>query len=103
LIDRGSLFTDSFLIDRGSLFTDSFLIDRGSLFTDSLFTDPIGVLPTDDPGRWALLGSLEPIELPYRGGVLALECIDMRLESSDIARAAGESFSWWVPVGSAGP
>ena len=63
---------------------------------------------TDDPGSEMTLGLTEggrslltewgsliieedPMLPPYRGGVLALECIDIRLESSDIERAEGLS------------
>ena len=65
--------------------------------------------PTDDPGIEMALGSLftdggslltdggslfieeDPMLPPYRGGVGAFECMDIRLESSDIARADGLS------------
>ena len=67
--------------------------------------------PTDDPGSEMALGSLltdggrslltdggrslfieeNPMLPPYRGGVGAFECMDIRLESSDIARAEGLS------------
>ncbi len=62
----------------GSLLTDggrSLFTDGGSLFTDgaSLFIEEDPMLP------------------PYRGGVGAFECMDTRLESSDIARADGPS------------
>ncbi len=60
----------------GSLFRDSLFMDVGrSLLSDSLFTN----LLEDEMVRL------------YRGGVLALECMDIRLEFSDIARAEGES------------
>jgi len=70
----------------GSLFTDggcSLLMDGGrSLLTD--FAPP------------ALVGGLLFIEEdemlpPYQGWVGALECMDIRLESSNIARAEGLS------------
>ena len=91
----------------------------GSILTDggrSLFMGVMLLKPTDDPGSEMTLGSsltdfaptsdsvaksalvgssifTEPDEIlpPYRGGVLALECMDIRLESSDIARAEGLS------------
>ena len=66
--------------------------------------------PIDDPGREMSLGSIltdggrslltdggslfieeDPMLPPYRGGVGAFECMDTRLESSDIARAEGLS------------
>ena len=64
--------------------------------------------PTDDPGSEMALGLtdggrsllteggslfIEEISMlpPYRGGVGAFECIDIRLESSDIASAEGMS------------
>ena len=60
----------------GSLFTEGdFFTDGGSLLSDSLFTEFLE----------------DEIVPPYRGGVLARECMDIRLESSDIARAEGES------------
>ncbi len=60
----------------GSLFTDGdFFTDGGSLLSDSLFTDLLE----------------DEIVPPYRGGVLALECMDIRLKFTDIARAEGES------------
>jgi hypothetical protein len=62
----GSLFTDG-----GSLLTDggrSLLTDGGSLFIEE-----------------------DPMLPPYRGGVGAFECMDTRLESSDITRADGLS------------
>ena len=65
----GSLFRDS-LFTEGDFFTDG-----GSLLSDSLFTELLE----------------DEIVPPYRGGVLARECMDIRLESSDIARAEGES------------
>ena len=63
----GSLFRDSLYTD-GDFFTDG-----GSLLSDSLFTE-------------LLEDEMVP---PYRGGVLARECMNIRLESSDIARAEG--------------
>jgi hypothetical protein len=62
----GSLFTDG-----GSLLTDggSLLTDGGSLFIEEDY----------------------PMLPPYQGGVGAFECMDTRLESSDIARADGLS------------
>ena len=57
-----------------SLFTEGdFFTDGGLLF--SLFTEFLE----------------DEIVPPYRGGVLARECMDIRLEASDIARAEGES------------
>jgi hypothetical protein len=55
----------------------SSLFTEGDCFTDggSLFTELLE----------------DEIVPPYRGGVLARECMDIRLESSDIARAEGES------------
>jgi hypothetical protein len=63
----------------------------GSLLTDggrSLLTDGGRSLLTD----WGSL-FIEEDEMmpPYRGGVGAFECIDIRLEYSDIARAEGLS------------
>jgi hypothetical protein len=52
------------------------LTDRGH----SLFTD-----------RHSLFIEEDPMLPPYRGGVLALECMDIRLESWEIARAEGLS------------
>ena len=63
----------------------------GSILTDrgrSLLTDGGRSLLTD----WGSL-FIEEDEMmpPYRGGVGAFECIDIRLEYSDIARAEGLS------------
>jgi hypothetical protein len=60
----------------------------GSLFRDSLFTE--GDFFTDGGSLFTELLEDEIVP-PYRGGVLARECMDIRLESSDIARAEGES------------
>ena len=66
----------------------------------SLLAEAMLLKPTEDPGSGTLLGSLlteamllNPDEMlpPYRGGVGAFECMDIRLESSDIARAEGLS------------
>ena len=80
-------------MDESSLLMDesSILIDGGrSLFTDDgrlLFTDGWRSFYTD--GERPLLE--EEIEPPSRGGVLALECTEIRLQSCDIACAAGDS------------
>ncbi len=61
--------------DPGSEMTMGFTGGWRSLFTDggSLFTEEDEMLP------------------PYRGAALALDCMDIRLESSDITRAEGLS------------
>ncbi len=79
----------------------------GSLLTDFAPEELVAILlaPTDDPGNDILLGSMDSLftdggslfmeedEMlpPYRGGVGAFECMDTRLESSDIARDEGLS------------
>ncbi len=63
----------------------------GSVLTDggrSLLTDGGRSLLTDGG---SLLTEEDPMLPPYRGGVGAFECMDTRLESSDIARADGLS------------
>ena len=69
--DPGSEMTLGLMNGGRSLLTDggrSLLMDWASLFIEE-----------------------DPMLPPSRGGVLGLECMDTLLESSDIARAEGES------------